>query len=153
MNCAASKALLTLYVLNDLDDATAATVRSHLEECPDCRAALREIDTTLGLLRDALAAPTATPVQLATAQRARVLDRRTAGGPVVVSGLNWFTQHHRALAAAAAAVVVVGVLFLAIPHRRLSSRSDLMVEVADTEAFVDSFGDIEPGDAARAEPQ
>jgi len=143
MNCAASKALLTLYVLKDLDEATEATVRTHLDTCPDCRAALQEIDTTLGLLRDALAAPTTAAAQLATAQRSRVLDQRPSRAPVVVSGLNWFTQHHRVLAAAAAVVVILGVIGLVMPAKHLAQNRAYRVQVMATEEMVDTLGDLE----------
>ncbi|MBL7077148.1 MAG: von Willebrand factor type A domain-containing protein [Kiritimatiellae bacterium] len=135
MNCAASKALLTLYVLKDLDASTEATVRTHLETCPDCRAALQEIESTLGLLRDALAAPTHISAQLGSAQRARVLEPRASQGPIVVSGLSWFTQHHRALAAAAAAVVVVGVIALIMPATQSARRVALGVDVMMEESL------------------
>jgi len=115
MNCAASKALLTLYVLKDLDEVTATTVQSHLDDCPACRAALQDIDSTLGLLRDALAAPTQAPAQLGSVRRTRILDKRSVKRPTIVSGVSWFTHHHRALAAAAAAVFVVGMISLILP--------------------------------------
>lgn len=115
MNCAAGKALLTLYVLNDLDAATAATVRTHLDSCPDCRAALQDIDSTLGLLRDALAVPTATPHQLPASHRARIITPPRHTKTTVVSSDSWFTRHHRGLAAAAALVFVCGMIGLMLP--------------------------------------
>lgn len=144
MNCAATKALLTLYVLNDLDDATAATVRSHLETCSDCRAALQDIDSTLGLLRGALAAPTAAPESLHPARRARVLDPRRQAAPAVIDGTNWFTRHHRGLAAAAAALFVCGLIWLMLPslsssrYRASATNRMVMQRMAEVEAFEDS---------------
>ncbi|MBT3294543.1 MAG: DUF3520 domain-containing protein [Verrucomicrobia bacterium] len=129
MNCDASKALLTLYVLNDLDATSAATVRTHLDSCPDCRAALQDIDSTLGLLRDALAAPTAAPQRLPASHRARIITPSRHTQAPIVSHDSWFTRHHRALAAAAALVFVCGMIGLMLPSLSSSRHITLGTQI------------------------
>ncbi|NQU40382.1 MAG: von Willebrand factor type A domain-containing protein [Lentisphaerae bacterium] len=115
MNCTATQTLLTLYLLKDLDEATVTTVQAHIERCADCRAALQDIDATLGLLRTALAAPTTAPARLDATQRARILYPRFAPSPAAIKGDSWFTRHHRGLAAAAALLFVCGIIGLLMP--------------------------------------
>jgi len=63
--CDTIEPLLTAYLLGDLNPADTAAVREHLETCEACRAAARELEPTLTLLRGALAADTPRPRQLA----------------------------------------------------------------------------------------
>ena len=54
--CDDVRARLTLYLLKDLDGKTMGAIAAHLKECAGCRAFAQELEPTLDLLRDALAA-------------------------------------------------------------------------------------------------
>ena len=56
MNCHEIDEGLTLYVMGDLDDERTQRVREHLDTCRRCQASARELELTLDLLRNALAA-------------------------------------------------------------------------------------------------
>ena len=72
MTCAQIEGLLTRYMLGDLDPADLARVEEHLAACPTCRVAVAELRPTVGLLRQALAAPSTEALKLDPARRARV---------------------------------------------------------------------------------
>ena len=73
MNCESVHEQLTAYLLGDLPPATTAEIRKHLENCDGCRAAVREIEPTLGLLRDALAATSSkAPAKLSREHRVKI---------------------------------------------------------------------------------
>lgn len=122
MKCEEIRELLTRYLLGDLDEATASEVGAHLEKCDGCRAAAREIEPTLDLLRDALAAPSKAPEHLTSLQYQRIINirpvsiRRTVKERLSrISQIDWWiTKHHRPLAVAAAALVVVGFFWVLI---------------------------------------
>ena len=80
MNCDDVKRVLPLYLLGDLQSRSADKVRAHLGECSGCRAAAGEIEPTLDLLRDALAAPCDAPDDLTAEQMQRIMS--TAPQPV-----------------------------------------------------------------------
>lgn len=72
MTCAQIEGLLTRYMLGDLDPADLARVEEHLASCPKCRATVEELRPTVGLLRQALAAPSSEALKLDPARRARI---------------------------------------------------------------------------------
>jgi len=106
MNCEQIKARLTQYALGDLDEKTSAEVRAHLEKCDGCRAALREVEPTLDLLRSALAATSKAPERLSRAHRTRIVDYSSPAKRAIL----WITQGHPGLVAAAALVVLGFIL-------------------------------------------
>jgi len=64
---------LTACALGDLPEAEAAEIRRHMDECEGCRAAAQNIEPTLDLLRDALAAaPADVPLHLGADYRRRI---------------------------------------------------------------------------------
>ena len=76
MLCHKIEPLLTRYLLGDLDKATEAEVREHLSACDDCRAAVHDLEPTLGLLRDALAARSHAVERLSVEHRSRIFKAR-----------------------------------------------------------------------------
>jgi Ca-activated chloride channel family protein len=123
MNCEQTRDLLTAYALGDLDEAARAEVATHLKTCEGCRAAASDLQPTLDLLRDALAAAPVAPRRLSSARRARV---RKAATPGVRRMVWWAMQRHPALMAAAALLVVgflvVGTMLPAVGGRREAAR-------------------------------
>ncbi len=77
-NCEQAEEKLTSYALGELSPADTDTVRLHLTECEGCRAALAEIEPTLDLIRDALAARSGAQ-RLTDERRAEVLRIARAG--------------------------------------------------------------------------
>ena len=110
MNCEDIQSLLTLYLLGDLDKESAVTVREHIETCDGCRAAVREIEPTLDLLRDALAAPSEVPERLSIAHRDRIVRASAPPAEARPGLVDWVLQPHPRLAFAAGLVAVVGVV-------------------------------------------
>jgi len=151
MNCEETRELLTQYCLKDLNEARAAEVRTHLQECDGCRAAVREIEPTLDLLRDALAATSKAPERLPQSHRKRVIYGESSRTRRVIQ---WVTVSHPGLAIAAGTLVMTGffLLLLSVPMLSRSrvhlGRADrtLQVEMTEpeemeemlTEAFEDS---------------
>ncbi|MBN1672958.1 MAG: von Willebrand factor type A domain-containing protein [Kiritimatiellae bacterium] len=76
MNCDETQEQLTSYLLGDLTEAQAAQVRAHLAECERCRAATAETESTLNLLKAALAGTSNAPQELLDRQRMRILASR-----------------------------------------------------------------------------
>ena len=116
MNCKDTREQLTGYLLGDLEKTVSDGIRAHLEQCEGCRAAVREIEPTLEMLRDALATSQA-PARLSASHRTRVLD---ASAPPAERVDLWITRRHRGLAVAASIVIVVGFLWMALNHLRSS---------------------------------
>ena len=102
MKCEDIEKLLTQYLLGDLDDDSNARVQAHLDECEGCRAALQEIEPTLDLLRDALAATSPAAAGLSAQSRTHIMAQRKPSGRKVL----WPFQNHPVLAAAAALLLV-----------------------------------------------
>ena len=63
---------LTCYLLNDLEPDSMADIRLHLETCEACQALARELEPTLDLLRDTLAASSPAPARLSDTHRRRI---------------------------------------------------------------------------------
>jgi Ca-activated chloride channel family protein len=119
MNCEQIREKLTAYLLGDLDPETTAEIRGHLETCDGCRAAAREIEPTLDLLRDALAATSSkSPKKLWPEKRARVMRARPTGIRKVI---RWFTVSHPRMARAA--VILVAFSFIWVVSGELMFRS------------------------------
>ena len=123
MNCEQIRDQLTPYLLGDLDEKTSAEIRAHLEKCDGCRALAREVEPTLDLLRDALAATSSqAPAKLSPDHRRKIriesLARRREKGTVI----SWITVGHPAFARAAVIVFIIGVLsVLSIPVLHMMS--------------------------------
>jgi len=109
MRCEGAQDLLTGYVLGDLDNRTRRAVRDHLKECERCRAAVRELEPTLDLLRDALGAPAVAPARLPASHRARIMQAEPRRSGTL---LRWLYTEHPALAWAASLVVSVGFFWM-----------------------------------------
>ncbi|MBN2301580.1 MAG: von Willebrand factor type A domain-containing protein [Lentisphaerae bacterium] len=80
MNCNEVRQQLTRYLLGDLGKADTDEIKTHLENCVGCRAAAHEIEPTLDLLRDALAADTAIPIKLTETHRVKIRQSLPAVG-------------------------------------------------------------------------
>ena len=108
MQCHDIEQRLTSWLLGDLPETEANDVSQHVEQCDGCRAAMREIEPTLDLLRTALAAPSVTPERLSPAHRRRIENygiqpESTPARPRVIK---WLTVSHPQFAAVAALLLV-----------------------------------------------
>ena len=131
MKCEEIQPWLTSYILEDLDEASMSEIRAHLEHCEGCRAVARDVEPTLDLLRDALAAPTRAPASLSHAQRARIV--REGNPPEPLSPLQWVV-HWRpgpAFTKIAATVVIclvlVSLLMPALKGARYKARNMMII--------------------------
>ena len=79
MNCETIQNEIMAYLLGECDEQTTATISQHLEKCSGCQATMQDLEPTLGLLQDALAATTPPPAKLTTERRERV--RRSLVSP------------------------------------------------------------------------
>lgn len=79
VKCETVEPLLTAYHLDELEEADAVVVCGHLAVCVPCSAASREIEATLGVVREALAAPAEGALRLEDRRREAALNaqRRT----------------------------------------------------------------------------
>ncbi len=111
--CDAIRESLTLYALGDLDEASAAGVREHVEACEACRDELEVLSQTLGMVQEALAWSEPGIGRLTEPRRRKVFKTRAGAGKGGI--VYWFTSSHVLLKAAASIVVVLGVLALMIP--------------------------------------
>ena len=102
--CQAFEEQLTSYQLGDLPAGQADKVRAHLEQCERCRASLQELEPTLDILQDALAADVSVPMQLDPARRERIhqVPRRGVFLDLVAQPRAWANM--------AAALLILGVL-------------------------------------------
>lgn len=110
MKCDHIQSQLTQYFLGDLPPAVEAEIREHLEKCQGCRAAAQEIEPTLDLLRDALAATSKAPGRLSDAARARVFASGSSKPRKRVNILAWFVQKPFRFVEVAAVLIVCAIL-------------------------------------------
>ena len=130
MNCEQAQPQLAGQSLGDLPPRDCREVTEHVSTCRRCRASLRQIELTLDLLRDALAASLPS-LSLTAAQRRRVIRRSQPG---YRRAFLWRYTLPPAMGALAA-VLVVGCLLLGLmmPAFRTASmsashlREDMMV--------------------------
>lgn len=111
MNTRQAKKLLTRYALGDLDPLTRKEVKQHLDQSESCRAAMQDIEPTLDLLHDALAAPSKAPERLTEAHRQRILA--AAAAKPHRQGLRaseWLFVQHPMLVRVAAVLVIAFIL-------------------------------------------
>lgn len=106
MKCENIDGLLTGYILGDLDAAARQTVDAHLAGCGTCRASLQELESTLDLARDALAATQYAPKRLPAKRRQRVMKYNRT------NVIYWLTAAHPRLARTAAVVVIAFVTLM-----------------------------------------
>ena len=88
MNCHEIEELLTPYLLKDLDAEKSEQMRAHLESCERCRALARDLESTLDLLGDALAAPSGAPAGL-DAERVEKVRNADVRKPSILILVNW----------------------------------------------------------------
>ena len=146
--CAPIRDRLTAYLLGDLAEAEQIEVRTHVNACESCRAAVAEIEPTLDLLRDALVAPAAQAPALSAASRARVLSQARLPVP---SARLWLVQRHPWMTAAAAACLVGGFILLSISSMVVTrSASHRALFGAGGVAYQAEYGDF-PATAPEAD--
>ena len=108
MDCHKIEEQLTSWLLGDLSPDESAEIERHVNSCEACRAASREIEPTLDLLRAVLAEPSQVPERLSPAHRRRVagygIDSQNSSDRGHV--LPWLTTGHPRFAAVAALVLV-----------------------------------------------
>ena len=102
MKCHGIEEQITPYLLGDLEQAQAEEVRLHLEACESCRALVQEIEPTLDILRDALAADSGVPIRLDPERVEQIKQPRSARVFVL------WSAHSIRLAQAAAVVLLLG---------------------------------------------
>lgn len=155
---------ITAYLLGELDDVAAEAVRQQLGTDERCRAFAQDLEATLSLVRDALAAESEAPTALDPERKAALVAAAAQAGPesepapektliVFPRYARWFAQ-----AAAVAAIVVVLVSVLSVRFTGRSSesaialrksREDMVVASAEQRAAMESFDDqAQPADEA-----
>jgi len=149
MKCEDAQSILTQYLLGDLDEDTCAGIREHLETCESCRAAVQEIEPTLDLLRDALAAASEVPERLSSVHRARVRGA-TSRRPVRI--VWWVAEGHPKLVAAAAVVVIAFILVGTMLPALSGARSKARVAASLSKLRSAEIG-LELSDAVDAVPE
>ncbi|MDA0991333.1 MAG: zf-HC2 domain-containing protein, partial [Verrucomicrobia bacterium] len=117
MSCERFESQLTAYLLGDLESAAAATVASHLETCNGCRALAQEIEPTLDLLRDALAATSLSSNRLSAASHEQILSTGVDEHATTrLRPVAWLTVPHPRLAMAAAVAIICGLIGVIVPR-------------------------------------
>ena len=117
MNCETVQSRLTLYLLGDLDETSAGSVRTHLDACESCRAFARETQQALGLLHEALAAPSADiPRTLSPLRRELIFQGRSPANIHQRWIKGWFVDAHPWLARAAVIPLLVGAFTVLIVY-------------------------------------
>lgn len=81
--CETMDARLTAYALGELPPDQVAPLEAHLGTCPECRSALRDVQSTVGLLRDALAHTPVAARELDATHRQRALRKQGGLWPAV----------------------------------------------------------------------
>jgi len=113
MNCESIREQLTAYLLGDLDAKTSAEIRTHVEKCDGCRALAREIEPTLDLLRDALAATSSrAPAQLSSEHRRQIRIESLAPRKERGRLIQWLTTSHGPLPRLAEVAAVFMILLV-----------------------------------------
>ena len=112
MNCQEAREWLTAVRPRESDEAAAAAAARHRASCAACRAFARDVEPTLALLRDALAAAPAAPDRLSPAVRARLLRESVRSRPRSLR--TWVTMRHPGLAAAAAVLLVAALAWVGL---------------------------------------
>ena len=125
---------LTAFVLGEIDDSDRAEIEQLLETSPEAQAAVKEIEETIGVLKEGLASEP-TP-ELTSEQRATVEEQLV--GPTVASAAEAATQRPRArfgkLAGTIASVAALGlVVTLAAPQLQ-PARDALMAPLSQFES-------------------
>jgi len=146
MKCEAIHELLTQYLLGDLPPNVSDELRAHLQDCDGCRAEASEIESTLDLLRDALASTSEAPASLGDSHYSRIYATGGSGSgesagrkPVILQIGSWFTSYPHQLAAAVAMICIGGVLF-GVSMVQLGGRSEKSLMMADSYAVPKGSG-------------
>lgn len=133
MKCDQIQSQLTQYFLGDLPPAVEAEIREHLEKCQGCRAAAQEIEPTLDLLRDALAATSKAPGRLSDAARGRVFTAGSSKPRKRVNILAWFVQKPFRFVEVAAVLIVCAILAgLMLPASTAARKTAAMLKMGET---------------------
>jgi anti-sigma factor RsiW len=145
MNCDDASELLTAYIDDELDLATALRIEQHLSGCPECRrqvAAAGAINAALSQPGVAYAAPPVLRQRLKT-----VIRSETPGQP---SGRAW---RRPALAGLAAAIVLaIGAALLFQQHDARSSQLAVLLDAHLRSLQADHLLDVESTDRHTVAP-
>ena len=135
ISCRRAAPRLTAYLTGGMSAEDAAAIRRHLEECEACRASAKSLADTLDLLRDALAASSATQTvfEPARVERLRAATRRPAASPARPF---WLAP---AWAAAAALVVTVAAALVWPILKDRSTRGELLGAAAKARSIMQAM--------------
>ncbi|MBA4388191.1 MAG: hypothetical protein C0404_09435 [Verrucomicrobia bacterium] len=113
MKCEEVKEWLTPYLLGDLEDDSAAEIKAHIDNCAGCRAEAQEVQRTLDLLRDALAASSKAPKNLSEEQKKGIVVRAIVEKQRAKRSkfAGWFVDKHPVLSRWAAILFLTACLF------------------------------------------
>ena len=112
-SCDGVRPLITAYMTHELGDNQSALVRKHLHRCPNCQAAVREIQQALDLLAAYSPRPPL-PDRLSDKRRAKI--RRAYTHPVI----SWIETHHIPFSLTTAAIALA-ILFAFLGRGKILS--------------------------------
>ena len=127
MKCEQIKELLALYISGDLNTEIGSAVKTHLDECDSCQASAHEVEQTLDLLRDALAATSEPDMKLSASAKKNIFAAEEL--PVkenIIQG--WLFNRHPWLVPAAAAVIVCGFVLFGINSMKVRSDCTMSID-------------------------
>ena len=149
---------LTSFVLGEIDDSDRAEIEQLLETSPEAQAAVKEIEETIGVLKEGLASE---PTPELTAEQRAVVEEQLAGGTVTAASETASKRpgaRFGKIAGAVASVAVLGIIVtfatpqlepardaLMAPLNQLSSKSSspaetvAMAEWENATGFSESF--------------
>ena len=161
MKCEQVKELLALYISDDLSMEVGRAVKTHLDECDSCQASAQEIEQTLDLLRDALAATSEPDMKLSDSAKKKIFAAEEM--PVkenIIQG--WLFNRHPWLVPAAAAVIVCGFVLFGInsmvaPYCAKSSIANeslhiMLHDASEVDGVYDVAEDEEPYKVKKSAP-
>ncbi len=145
--CDNVRARLTLYLLKDLDEKTMRVMAAHLDECAGCRAFAQELEPTLDLLRDALAAGQSEAAPRLSAERRQSVAAawRTAAAHGRKRKPMLLRFHIMEVAAAVFACLFLWGLLLpsVAPRREVSPAMEVRIIEPEAMEFLDAQGGVD----------
>ena len=104
MKCEVIESMLLDYINRDLDAVRSDMVWKHLKKCADCEREVREMESTLTLLRSASRDTAGVPDRLSDKHRASIV--RALTHPI----LHWMERYHVVSSLVVAVIVIAAII-------------------------------------------